>query len=272
MKLALTQVTVKVKALSGPVRPKKKPKKKRTQEISYDTSDSESEGAERVSTPKKNPKKKITHETSPETGDSESKGTERATTSQKKPKKKRTHETSYDISDSESECAERASTPKKKPKKKRKGQRRKARMKLALTQLTVRVKVLSRLLNPKKGQKKHQKLGTGLRESITKRRTCPICHKSVTVIRRHIKIHVQKMKRYPWHEQMVMIQMAYHGNKTRGPKRKEGKGKGRKIFRGRPKEICPLCDRVQLYLTTHLQRYHKLARDFSAYEKNSQEI
>ena len=60
--------------------------------------------------------------------------------------------------------------------------------------------------------------------------------------------------------------MAYHGNKTRGPKRKEGKGKGRKIFRGRPKEICPLCDRVQLYLTTHLQRYHKLTRDSSEYE------
>ena len=60
--------------------------------------------------------------------------------------------------------------------------------------------------------------------------------------------------------------MAYHGNKTRGPKRKEGKGKGRKICRGRPREICPLCDRVQLYLTTHLQRYHKLSRDSSEYE------
>ena len=86
----------------------------------------------------------------------------------------------------------------------RKSQRRKEHMKLALTQVTVGVKVLSRLLNPKKGKKKTPEIGrpsTSKHRSKRKhykRRTCPICHKSVTVIRRHIiKIHVQKNEKIP---------------------------------------------------------------------------
>ena len=223
--------------------PKKKPKKKRTCETSSDTSDSEHEGAEQASTPKKKPKKKRTCETSSDTSDSESEGAERASTPKKKSKKKRTHETSSDTSDSESEGAEQTS----------KSQKRSKKTTPEITQAST---------SKHKPKRKHYK-----------RRTCTICHKSVTIIRRHIiEVHVNKHEKIPLARAEAMIQMAYHGNKTWGPKRKEGKGKGRKTFHGRPKEICPLCDRVQLFLTTHLQRYHKLARDSSEYQRNMRDL
>ena len=90
-------------------------------------------------------------------------------------------------------------------------------------------------------------------------RQCAICHKSVVIIRRHvINVHVKKNERIPLARAEAIIQMSYHGTRTRGNKRKDGKGRRR--------EICPLCDRVQTYLTTHLQRYHQLSRQSSEYQ------
>ncbi|KAJ7386031.1 hypothetical protein OS493_012364 [Desmophyllum pertusum] len=93
----------------------------------------------------------------------------------------------------------------------------------------------------KKNPKKHYKS-----------RQCPICHKS------REKIPVARAE--------AIIQMSYHGNSTRGRKRQEGKGKKKKVFRGRRREICPLCDRVELFLSTHLQRYHQLDRKSTQYK------
>ena len=63
-----------------------------------------------------------------------------------------------------------------------------------------------------------------------------------------------------------LVQMAKHGNEVRGGdflmKLKEGK---QKVYK-RQKEICPLCDKVVLYLTTHIRRTHKLAKKDPVYQ------
>ena len=65
----------------------------------------------------------------------------------------------------------------------------------------------------------------------------------------------------------ALIQMSIHGDETRGAKRVEKKGETKKEFAGRMKEICPLCDRVQQYLSTHLRRYHQLDSESDQYKK-----
>ena len=39
-----------------------------------------------------------------------------------------------------------------------------------------------------------------------------------------------------------------------------------KRYRGRQKKICPMCDKVVQYLTTHLQCTHRLDRQSEQYE------
>ena len=58
--------------------------------------------------------------------------------------------------------------------------------------------------------------------------------------------------------------MSIHGGKIRG-KDQIKKGRERKEFCGRLKEVCPLCECVQQYLSTHLRRYHKLDNQSSEY-------
>ena len=115
--------------------------------------------------------------------------------------KKRTHETSSDTSDSESEGAEQTSKSQKRSKKP----------------------------TPEIGRPSTSKHMP--KRKHYKRQTCPICHKSVTIIRQHIiNIHVQKNEKIPLARAEAMIQMAYHGNKTRGPKERKGKKKAERYF------------------------------------------
>lgn len=51
----------------------------------------------------------------------------------------------------------------------------------------------------------------------------------------------------------AIIKMSIHGKKIRGKKRQHNKE-----FWGQLKEICPLCNHVQQYLSIHLRRHHKL--------------
>lgn len=63
----------------------------------------------------------------------------------------------------------------------------------------------------------------------------------------------------------ALLEMAVHGDKTVGGSVKKVKKDGAvKIYR-RKKEICPLCDKVTMYLTTHLQRQHQLKKNSSTY-------
>ena len=64
----------------------------------------------------------------------------------------------------------------------------------------------------------------------------------------------------------ALIQMSIHGDKTRGTGRKEMRRHKKVVFSGRRKEICPLCDRVQKYLSTHLRRYHQLDNESEQYK------
>ena len=63
-----------------------------------------------------------------------------------------------------------------------------------------------------------------------------------------------------------LIQMAKHGNTVEGGRRRQKCKEGEKLYK-RKKEICPLCDKVSMYLTTHLQRVHKLDKKSTKYER-----
>ena len=117
--------------------------------------------------------------------------------------------------------------------------------------------------NTKEKTKKQSYTGKRKHYSIRK---CTLCNRTVANLRRHvIELHVQKNEKIPLARAEAIIQMSIHGEKVRGKDRIEKKAGERKEFCGRLKEICPLCERVQQYLSTHLRRYHKLDNKSSEY-------
>ena len=76
----------------------------------------------------------------------------------------------------------------------------------------------------------------------------------------------EKNEKIPLVHVEPLVQMAKHSNTVEGGKRHQNCKEGEKLYK-RKKEICPLCDKVSMYLTTHLQRVHKLKTKSSQYEK-----
>ena len=79
-------------------------------------------------------------------------------------------------------------------------------------------------------------------------------------------MHTKKNEKISMARAEALIQMSIHGDKTRGTGRKEMRRHKKVVFSGRRKEICPLCDRVQKYLSTHLRRYHQLDNESEQYK------
>ena len=79
-----------------------------------------------------------------------------------------------------------------------------------------------------------------------------------------IQVHVKKNECLPMARVAPLVEMAIHKDKTHG--RKVIKvNKGSKNIYQRKKEICPKCDRVVMYLTTHLRRTHGYHREDKEY-------
>ena len=113
-------------------------------------------------------------------------------------------------------------------------------------------------IKKKTTNKKTAQEGDTLRRHYTQRK-CPLCKKVVCNLTRHItKLHVEKNEKIPTTRVKALVEMARHGNTTKGGKviMKNKEGTSKEYFR--QKEICPKCDSVCIYLTTHLQRVHKM--------------
>ena len=96
---------------------------------------------------------------------------------------------------------------------------------------------------------------------------CPVCGRSVVHLRRHIlEVHMKKNQKLPLFRLEALVQMGKVGESLRGKKRKEKTNGNVKVYKGRSREICPLCEKVQLYLSTHLRRVHNLRTDSSQYK------
>lgn len=97
-------------------------------------------------------------------------------------------------------------------------------------------------------------------------KTCPVCLVKVVNLRRHIlEVHVKRNERLPLFRLEALVQMGMHSDKTRGRARKENEAGSMKSYKGRRKDICPICERVQQYLSTHLRRAHNLPTGSSQY-------
>ena len=97
---------------------------------------------------------------------------------------------------------------------------------------------------------------------------CTICSKRYVNVRWHIlTMHIQNKDKLPLHRLEPLVEMSRHGDKVRGERRTCTKDGKKKVYAGRRKEICPMCDRVQQFLTTHLERVHKLDRTSEKYRQ-----
>ena len=86
----------------------------------------------------------------------------------------------------------------------------------------------------------------------------PLCQKEVVHLNPHFHDrHVKKNEKIPLVREEPLVRMAKHGNTVEGGKRRQKCEEGEKLYK-RKKEICHVCDKVSMYLTTHLQRVHKL--------------
>lgn len=94
-----------------------------------------------------------------------------------------------------------------------------------------------------------------------KERKCPLCCKKVVNMRRHlISMHSQRNEMIPVAKVEALLQASRHGKQTTGGRaHKKSKDGSTKIYQ-RKKRVCPLCDAVTAYLTTHLQRVHRLKK------------
>lgn len=128
----------------------------------------------------------------------------------------------------------------------------------------------------RKGKKKKRDEGKHKkgreRESSGKRihyveRKCPLCNNKVKNLPRHLRnLHVQKNEQIPASRVKALVEMAKHGNERKGGKVVMKTKDGTKKTYTRKKKICPKCDSVCVYLTTHMQRVHKIDPKSSEYE------
>ena len=96
---------------------------------------------------------------------------------------------------------------------------------------------------------------------------CPICKTMQTKLPRHIILkHCRKNQHLPIARVQPLVEMAKHVDSTRGKKQVTVEKDQIKQAPGRARKICTLCDKVVLYLSTHLQRTHKLERESSQYQ------
>ena len=121
----------------------------------------------------------------------------------------------------------------------------------------VKTKASRKTKEKKTGKQPLLQVSTAKKPHDTKKK-CPLCQKEVVHLSRHLHDrHVKKNEKIPLVRVEPLVQMAKHGNTVEGGKRRQKCKEGEKLYK-RKKKICPLCDKVSMYLTTHLQRVHKL--------------
>ena len=118
----------------------------------------------------------------------------------------------------------------------------------------------------KTSRKTKEKKKTGkqplLKVSIVKkpphtRKKCLFYQEEVFHLNHHLHdMYMKKNEKIPLVHVEPLVQMAKHGNTIQGRTRQKCK-EGDKLHK-RKKEVYPLCGNVFMYLTTHLQRVHKL--------------
>ena len=100
------------------------------------------------------------------------------------------------------------------------------------------------------------------------KKKCPLCSDKVVHLRRHlITVHSQKNERIPASKVEALMQASKHGKETSGGKVCNKNKDGSVRVNMRQKMVCPICESVTLYLTTHLQRVHKLEKGSDAYKE-----
>ena len=120
----------------------------------------------------------------------------------------------------------------------------------------VKTKASRKTKEKKTGKQPLLQVSTAKKPHYTKKK-CPLCQKEVVHLSRHLHDrHVKKNEKIPLGRVEPLVQMAKHGNTVEGGKRRQKCKEGEKLYK-RKKKICPLCDKVSMYLTTHLQREKK---------------
>ena len=106
-----------------------------------------------------------------------------------------------------------------------------------------------------------------------KQSRCPLCHETVVNMRRHlISMHSNRNEMIPVAKVEALLQASRHGQQTSGGTvYKKSKDGSIKIYQ-RKKEVCPLCDAVTIYLTTHLQRVHRFKKGTREYNEALRDV
>ena len=95
---------------------------------------------------------------------------------------------------------------------------------------------------------------------------CPLCKDQVVHLRRHlITMHLQRKECIPITKVEALMQAFRHGKETFGSKVTNKNKDGSLRANKHAKMVCPLCEAVTMYLTTHLRRVHHLEKGSDAY-------
>ena len=99
------------------------------------------------------------------------------------------------------------------------------------------------------------------------KKKCPLCGVKVVHVRRHIiAMHSKVNERIPVSKVEALTQASKHGQETSGGQVMNKNKDGSVRVNRHKKMVCPLCESVTMYLTTHLQRVHKFAKGSEAYK------
>ena len=95
---------------------------------------------------------------------------------------------------------------------------------------------------------------------------CPVCRVGVVHLRRHLlTMHSKRNQRISVSQVEAFVQTARQSKKSSGQvQHKSNDGTIR--VTSRSKEVCPICQSVTCYLSTHLQRVHKFKKDSDRYK------